>query len=177
MTYHHFCKSHKVQKREKTSKSSNRASCKPVTLSCVGGKKGRENRGGKKGIDDLRWSDGREIEFTKRSERQQVRKVRCTMLFKRRPSPTLGSANRELKRTREKHSWKTVCTQSILTVQQDFYIFWKQRTLVHAKLQCHCNARVFQMFARKLLRIFKEVVRFLLTVPSQKSPSTSYSGL
>jgi len=110
MTYHHFCKSHKVQKREKTSKSSNRASCKPVTLSCVGGKRRqRKQRGGKRDrwLEVVRW----QRDFTKRSWRQQVWKVSCIMLFKSRPTPTLGSAIRELTRTHARRK-DIKCVQS-----------------------------------------------------------------
>lgn len=175
MTYHHFCKSHKVQNREKTSKSSNTASCKPVTLSCVGGKWRQRKQRGKKGIDDLRWSDGKEIEFAKQSERQQLWKVRCTMLFKHRPSPTLGSANRVNKNTWERKI-KSLCSQSILTEKLFLHFMTKREDACPCNGH-HCHTRVFQMFARVLLRTFKEVIKLLLTVPSQKSPSTRYSGL
>lgn len=61
-------------------------------------KEGRENRGGKKGIDDLRWSDGKKIEFTKREFKTASVKGELHHAFQK-PSPTLGSANRELTRT------------------------------------------------------------------------------
>jgi len=73
-------------------------------------KEGRENReGGKRDrwLEVVRW----QRDFTKRSWRQQVWKVSCIMLFKSRPTPTLGSAIRELTRTHARRK-DIKCVQS-----------------------------------------------------------------